>query len=629
MPLENVVPQEINRWFGLNSKQSRSKLAPGFSPSSDSFFNMDLSVPGRTKPRGGSVLYASLSGNIPTRLFNYYNGSSGVNCMLASAGAKLFQITTGKVVSTLSSGFTAGWVGDFLNYGTEAFITSPTDTPQIYNGTTLRNWGIIGPTAANTYGADSGTGLTGAYQYKFTYVNSVSGHESNASPASAVRTVANKTINLTGLTASADAQVNKINIYRTTAGGAIYFYLAQIANGTTTYADNIGDALLGITEAPLQNNPPAQFAGIEEWDGRIWGFLPHSTRVQFSNDGYYTPTGTGNPWESFATANFIDFKAQVLGIRKSPNFNEIWVHTKNGVYAVLPTYVPQNPYQPVIRNASWHSAGHMAIANIYNQQWFVTENGKAISLDSAGNIGYESYYIEPDLGGGNLVLYGNLQGVHYRGNNKNQYRCSFPLGGQTNPTVMVAANYLLRTPEDPELGRSFPVWEYHKINSVCTAIARDSNNQEQLFTGWTDGNIYRQDYGTNDADAAISWSHSAGWIRAADSSEKTAFGRRIVQYYNPLGDWAWSLTTNFDFGNGGGQVYSVRAKPTGYKLDVDFILDLSLLAGTDPFVKVVTPFSGAYSFLEIVWAGNAIDEIMELHAVVIMPIQMEGFREAN
>jgi hypothetical protein len=631
MPLENVVPQEVTRWLGLNSKQSRAKLAPGFSPSSGDFFNIDLSTPGRATPRGGSAVYASLGADVPTRLFNYYNGATGTNYMLSSAGAKLYQITTGKIVSTLSSAFTAGWIGDFLNYGTQAFITSPTDTPQIYDGATLRKWGIVAPTVALTSanGAVAVPGLTGAYQYKFTYVNSTSGHESNASPASIAVTAAGNNINLSVISVSSDPQVNYKNIYRTTAGGAYYFYVGQIANATTTYTDTTADTLLGITEAPLNNYPPQMFQGIEEWNGRIWGFLPNSTILSFSNDGYYTPVGNGNPWEAFAGPNTIDFKAQVFGIRKSPNFNELWVHTANGVYAVVPTYIPQNPYIPVIRNATWNACGHFNIVNIYNQQWFVTNSGKVISLDSAGNVAYESYYVEPDFGAGNVLLYSNIQAVHYRGNNKNQFRANMFLGGKTTCGVMLAANYLQRTPFDQEIMRTLPVWEYHLMNSVCMGVCKDSNNQEQLFTGWTDGNIYQQDTGTNDNGTAISWSHSVGWIRAADTAEKTALGRRVVQYYNPLGDWSWSMTTNFDFGNGGGQVYPVKAPPIGGELDVNFYLDITPLAGVDALSRVVTPIAGAYSYLELIWAGNALDQFMELHNIVLLPVQIEGTREAN
>lgn len=626
--LENVRPLEIKRYLGLNSRQTRSELTPGFSPSSGHFYNMDLSVPGRARVRGGSVAFVDLSGDVPTRLFNYYNCVARTNSMLVSAGTKLYEVDTAGNASTIATGFTDGWVGDFLNYGSEAFIAG--DSPKIYNGTTVRKWGIAGPAAANTYGADSGTGLTGTYQYKYTYVNSVSGHESNASEASLARTVSNKTINLTGITASVDPQVDKINLYRTTAGGAIYFYLGQIDNGTTTYADSISDTLLGITEAPLFNDPAPDFVGIEEWDGRIWGFQFKSTKVQFSNDGYYTPTGNGNPWEAFAIYNEIDFKAEVLGIKKSPNFNELWVHTVAGLYAVVQTYIPQDPYQAVVRNASWHSVNHFSIVNIYNQQWFLGEEGKVMSIDSAGNVGYESYYIEPDLGGGNTPMYAQkVQAAHYRGNQKNQYRLSFPLGGLTDCTRMLAANYLQRTPPDFELGRSFPVWEYHKINSSCLGVCKDSNGFEQLYTGWTDGKIYRQDHGTNDAGSAIPWSHSLGWIRAYDTAEKTALARRVIQYYNPLGTWTWSLTTSFDFGNSGGQVYSVSAPPVGALLDEDFYLDESMLAPEDPFVKIETDIYGAYSFVELIWSGNVLDQIMEMHTVVLMPVQIEGFRGTN
>jgi hypothetical protein len=411
----------------------------------------------------------------------------------------------------------------------------------------FRNWGIVKPAAKNTYAADSGTGITGDYRYKYTYVNSDSGHESSASPASDVRTVANKTINLNGFTLSADPQVDKINVYRTTNAGANYYYLTQLNNtGTPTYADSTADTGLGTTEAPLYNDPPpVDFMAIEEWDGVIWGFAPNSTVLYFSNTEYYS--GTGNPEESYHPDNFINLRAKIFGIRKSPNFNELWVHTSKGIYGIVPTFIDADPYRAVPRNTTLYSGTPYAIVNIYNQQWFVTEDWRVISIDSAGNISYESFNIEPDLNGANKTKIGICQGTQYRGKNKNQFRFIFPVSGVNTPNIMLAANYLQRTPPD-ETGVAHPVWEYHKINANTLGVVKDSAGNDILYTGTAGNLLIKQDHLTSDDGVAIDWSFELGWFRGALDETRSMIPRWIVQYFNPLGNWSFTLSTSFDFG---------------------------------------------------------------------------------
>jgi hypothetical protein len=258
----------------------------------------------------------------------------------------------------------------------------------------------------------------------------------------------------------------------------------------------------------------------------------------------------------------------------------------------------------------------------------MADGGRIVSLDSAGNVNYDSFNIEPDVTGGNLNNYQYSQAIHYRGVNKNQYRVSIPLSGQTNPTVMLSANYLQRTPYNEQF-LTYPVWEYHKINSTCLAVCKDSNANDALYTGWSDGKIYLQDTGTNDNGNAIDYKMSLGWIRCADTADKTAIARRLIQYFAPLGNWNYSLQTNFDFGSSGGQIYSVKNTVSGDTLDNTFVLDSSRLAGVNPLVRIINDVYGAYSFAEFVWGSNVLDQVMQMHTIVLQPIQIEGFRSQN
>lgn len=111
------------------------------------------------------------------------------------------------------------------NVTTEAFFISLLDSNKKVEGTTVYNWGISPPTVAPVISIGSGTGLTGAYKIKYTYIRKVDGTliaESNPSPESNSITLTNDDLYFT-VTTSEDPQVTHIRIYRTLPNGVDYF----------------------------------------------------------------------------------------------------------------------------------------------------------------------------------------------------------------------------------------------------------------------------------------------------------------------------------------------------------------------------------------------------------------------
>jgi len=105
---------------------------------------------------------------------------------------------------------------------------------------------IPNPTActADLAGADGNVDI-GAHSYKITYVNAY-GETDFGTASNVVTTVAgNKKVNLTNIPVSTVGAVTTKYIYRTKAGGSLYYYLDSIAAGDTTYLDDIADA--GLT----------------------------------------------------------------------------------------------------------------------------------------------------------------------------------------------------------------------------------------------------------------------------------------------------------------------------------------------------------------------------------------------
>jgi hypothetical protein len=155
-----------------------------------------------------------------------------------------------------------------------------------WDGTTLSNWGITAPSIVATV-STTGTGISAAvgYYYVYTYYNTNTGHESSPSGISACTGVfSNKTVSV-GYTASGDAQVTHIKIYRTLDGGNTapekMRLLTTVVNGTSTYSDTTSDTTLAAitltAPAALSNDPPPASTPLAWHAGRIWMYINAKT----------------------------------------------------------------------------------------------------------------------------------------------------------------------------------------------------------------------------------------------------------------------------------------------------------------------------------------------------------------
>ncbi len=119
-----------------------------------------------------------------------------------------------------------------------------------------------------TSGVGHTTQLLGTYNWRYTYVNTLNGQESEASPKSPSTSLglpANPpttpldTFSSASLTVrqSPDPQVTAIRVYRTLANqDGSWYFVAQLANANQTYIDNIADTALGQLLKTFSNEPP-------------------------------------------------------------------------------------------------------------------------------------------------------------------------------------------------------------------------------------------------------------------------------------------------------------------------------------------------------------------------------------
>ena len=127
-----------------------------------------------------------------------------------------------------------------------------------YDGTFNRILGITPPAekCAGTSAGAAGYLGAGVYKYKYTYVDE-DNYESNGSPVSSgITAAALNTISLTDIDDSTDDKVVSKNIYRTSVGGAIYYYDGEIDQGTTEYESSKADSSLGTELKTNHTAPP-------------------------------------------------------------------------------------------------------------------------------------------------------------------------------------------------------------------------------------------------------------------------------------------------------------------------------------------------------------------------------------
>lgn len=251
---------------GLDNKYAAALIPDNESPdclnvifSNGAVATRDGAVRLNTSPCGTGVVFDGL----------YARRDQAQNeTMIAFAGGTMYTLgsTTFVTVPSAQSVFTAGQrvCADFEeNY---MFMGNGGVTPYKWDGTLFTRHGVPAPTQTAVVFSGIAGSLTsaGLYQYAYTYVNSAL-VEGNMSPFTPTFTVS---ANGGGLSLSniavapASFGIARRRIYRTVNGGATFEKVADISdNTTTTYADNLSDAGLGVA-APLTNGVPPNYSAI-------------------------------------------------------------------------------------------------------------------------------------------------------------------------------------------------------------------------------------------------------------------------------------------------------------------------------------------------------------------------------
>jgi len=350
------------------------------------------------------------------------------------------------------------------------------DTNLLVEPTTTYGLGIDAPTSAATIAEGAAGDLSGKFKYVITYLRSGNFQvEGNPSPISNEITVSAKKIDLSSIPVSTDPKVDKKRIYRTTAGGEVFFWVADINNAETTYEDNI--TKLG-DEVSYERYPPPEAVCAEVWDDRVW-FVPKSARnqLQFTNKGSaeemahdnIIPVKGRDSDEIMAIKSFMD--SLYILKRRSP-----FRLDKVGDSAYQLTELPFKTGTDAPATVSVGSGLMMW----YSKHGIEVYNGDILFRPPISEI------LKTTI---STINEAAIHKAFGEVNEKDgEYWLSVPTGTSTEPNLDIVFDFLKG---------KLSLYSFAK-NLTCMHNIRDANARLQLITGSSDGNLYTQGSGFTD-----------------------------------------------------------------------------------------------------------------------------------
>lgn len=215
------------------------------------------------------------------------------------------------------------------------FYANGVDAPLKFDGNITDGWTPLGMTApaAKPVATDLSVAgnLNGVYNYYYCYLyeNAGLGYEAESamSAESGETTVTNSQIQVK-VTASSEAHVSAIRIYRQSKTSTTWQFLVELTNTTANYTDNISDADISFERAldsTFEGKPAVTLSGITKWLNRLWGWSERKL--------YWTVELEPEKWWSSSSSTIPltvddDTRENILLVRPYGNMLVIWTTSK-------------------------------------------------------------------------------------------------------------------------------------------------------------------------------------------------------------------------------------------------------------------------------------------------------------
>lgn len=276
---------------------------------------------------------------------------------------------------------------NYVEFQEKIYYSDSIGRPQKSNdGITWYNLGITKPSNTLTIATSGSSTMSGTYQYCYTYFNDNDGTESQPNTFSSELLVSSQGVQVSGITASTDAQVTNIKLYR--LGGSLteMSLVVTLSNTTQSYLDALGDDVIDGTVLTSYSYAPALTAlkYLTEYNVMFFGAI--GDKLYFSDVAFV------NYWSEL---NFIDFDAPITGIGSTPN--GLLVFTKYKVYVVVGT--DPTTLAKYFLNGNQGCVEHKTIKFTINTLSWVSPDGvcmsdgnaiQVVTRDKLGRLEYSS-----------------------------------------------------------------------------------------------------------------------------------------------------------------------------------------------------------------------------------------------
>lgn len=374
--------------------------------------------------------------------------------------------------------------------------------------------------------------LYGEYKYLTTFYRSGNYPcESNPSPESAVVTLEGKKGSLTAIPVSTDPKANSRRIYRTTADGAIFFWLVDIEdNSTTIYTDDIHDDSLG-DEVSYDRGVPKKGSLFEVWDNRLWiaGNEAYPMMLFFTNT---------NTAEEMADLNFLAIRRRDgQPINQIKAFGDrLYVFKKESFFEVSKSGTSMYEVIEMPQAVGADAAYSVAVCDklmIWKSKYGI----EVFNGDSCFRPTVSEKIKNVMASINNAYLYKCAGGHNFK---DHEYWLTIPTGEATEPDLVIVFDYLRM---------SFTTYSFNEdLRSFVTVTEYVTGNLLHLI-GTADGNLYivDDDY-YDDNGVAISASFKTGWFNVTGEHEMWNVLRRMFILYQIPADKTITLKiyTNYN-----------------------------------------------------------------------------------
>lgn len=379
---------------------------------------------------------------------------------------------------------TADDLYDFIVLKDMLYLCNGIDVNLRFDGSTVYRMGITAPSAAPSAATNGAGVLSGNYSYRVTFYNSSLGHESNPSAASNTVSTSSNQIRLSSLPTTTDPQVDKYRIYRTTTGGGIYSYLAEIAIASTYYDDNLSDSNLGTAVELTGNGVPPIAAMMIVHKGYTFFVPKNSSRISFSKQNYPNAVDSNDFRDLDPNDNDVITGLSIIHGHLVVSKNDsIW----NGYGDDRTTF---GFTRQVTGRGSTNHKGMVSIPEL-DKLFYMGESGIA-SYNGAVSLP-ESLEIGPIVKGLNQARLKNSYGFVYKPLNLACWLVSDGVSAEND--LILTYDYISNS------------WGQRPIPNThgnVAAIFEDSSNNEYFHIGGYGGYVWQGDSGLSDDGSSIS-----------------------------------------------------------------------------------------------------------------------------